>query len=336
MDEAGFRKFIKEAKRVPKGLTEKTIRSHIKFVKEFEGFLKRKGSKRRFPNARASDIKSFITYLAKEDRSKFEDMLGLLRYSRFVDNKDVEFALLNALDGAKVISDLCEVVERKHGKRRYDDVLGEFKPPPIGTPPKKMPKATSDFMGRLESGLGEEETREVLLTGVHAGPVEYYTSERKMFLASKDVDEYLRKRRKEFVELLEGHARDKTPFYNQMIDEDVLDFVRGNPEIAGGMRRGDKIYCTKIPYMTIEYLKEKDKRLKRYYGCHCLLARESILSGKKISRNLCYCSAGYEKRPFDVAFGKPVKAEVLKSILWGDTVCRFAIEIPEAHRKKRA
>lgn len=335
MDEAGFREFIKEAKRVPKGLTEKTIRSHVKMVKEFETFLKKRSSKRGFPDAREGDVKSFMAHLAKEDGSTFENMIGLLRYSRFIDNRDVEFSLLNALDGAKVMGDLCEVVKRKHGKRRYDAVLGEFNPPPIGTPPKKMPKATSDFMGRLESGLGEEETREVLLTGVHAGPSTLYTAERKMFLASKDVDEYLRKRRKEFVKLLEGHKRDKTPFFNQMIDEDVLDFVRGNPEIAGGMRRGDKIYCTKIPYMTIEYLKEKDKKLKRYYGCHCLLARESIMSGEKISRNLCYCSAGFEKKPFDVAFGKPLKAEVLKSILWGDTVCRFTIEIPERLRVRR-
>ena len=55
-----------------------------------------------------------------------------------------------------------------------------------------------------------------------------------------------------------------------------------------------------------------------------------------MSRNLCYCSAGYEKRPFDVAFGKSVKAEVKQSVLWGDPVCRFAIEIPEEHRVKKA
>ena len=120
-----------------------------------------------------------------------------------------------------------------------------------------------------------------------------------------------------------------------LIDQDALDFVKGNPEVAGGVRRGKKIYQTKIPYMIIEYLKEKDPKLKRYYGCHCLLARESILSGEEMSRNLCYCSAGYEKMPYEVAFGKPVKTEVLKSILWGDTVCRFAMEIPEGYLPKR-
>lgn len=336
MDEAGFRKFIKDAKRVPKGLPEKAVRSHIRMVKEFEAFLDGRKSGRTFEDADARDAKAFMALLAEERRSSFESLLGLLRYSRFCGNTAVELAVLNALDGAKVIGDLCETVKRRHGKRRHDEVLGGFAPPAAGTPPKRMPKVTSDFMRRLEKGLGEEETRSVLLTGPHAGPPEYYADERKMFLASKDVDEYLAKRRKEFIGLLEGHMRDGTLFFNQMIDRDVLDYVRGNPEVAGGVRRGDRIYCTKIPYMAIEYLKEEDERLKRYYGCHCLLARESIMSGRKMSRNLCYCSAGYEKMPFEVAFGGPVRVEILKSILWGDTVCRFAIEIPEEHRVKRA
>jgi len=335
MDEIGFRRFIKEGKRVPKGLTEKTVRSHIVIVKEFESFLRKKGKGRRFANARARDVKSFMAHMAKEGRGTFDGYLGMLRYSRFCGNGDVEFALLNALDGAKVMGDLCEVVRKKHGKKRYDEILGGFEPPAIGTSPKKMPKATREFTDRLESGLGEKGARAILLVGVHAGSPKYYTEERKMLLASKDVDEYLRKRRERMVKLLEGHMRDGTPFYNQMIDQDALDFVKGNPEVAGGVRRGKKIYQTKIPYMIIEYLKEKDPKLKRYYGCHCLLARESILSGEEMSRNLCYCSAGYEKMPYEVAFGKPVKTEVLKSILWGDTVCRFAMEVPEGYLPRR-
>lgn len=334
MDEVGFRKFLKEGKRVPKGLTAKTIRSNIEVVKEFESYLKAKGSKRGPADARANDVKLFMAHLAEEDRSKFDTLLGLVRYSRFCGNEAAELALINALDGANVIDDLCKVVKTKHGKRRYEEVLGGFVPPPIGTPPKKMPKVTSEFMDRMESCLGERETREVLLTGVHAGPPSYYADEKEMLLASKDVDDYLRKRREKFIGLLDGHMKNRTLFFTQMIDKDVMAHVRKNPEVAGGVRKGNKIYCTKIPYMAIEYLKEKDGKLKRYYGCHCPLARESIMSGKKMSRNLCYCSAGYEKMPFEVAFGEPVRIEILKSILWGDAVCRFSIEIPEKHRPK--
>jgi hypothetical protein len=32
-----------------------------------------------------------------------------------------------------------------------------------------------------------------------------------------------------------------------------------------------------------------------------------------------------------VAFGQPLKAEVLQSVLWGDPVCRFSIDIPKEY-----
>lgn len=127
--------------------------------------------------------------------------------------------------------------------------------------------------------------------------------------------------------------KDGTLYFTQEINREVLDFVRGNPEIAGGVRRGNMMYFTKIPYMTIDYLREKDPKLKRYHCCHCPLARESILAGETMSRNLCYCSAGYEMGPLKVAFRKPLRAEIRKSALWGDSVCQFAIEIPMEYLK---
>lgn len=336
MDEAGFREFLKAGERVPKNMDAKTIRANIKAVKDFESHLKRKGKK--LEKVKGRDARAFMVEATEKGKGSFDSFLGLLRYARFRGNTDMEMGILNALDGAKVMDDLCEVVRKKHGKKRYDEVLGGFRSPPIGTDPKKMPRATCEFISRLESGFGEDGAREVLLVGVHAGSPKYYTEEREMLLASKDVDDYLRKRREKMVKLLEGHMKNCTPFYNQMIDQDALDFVRSNPEVAGGVRRGKKIYQTKIPYMMIEYLKEGDAKMKRYYGCHCLLARESILSGEEMSRNLCYCSAGYVKMPYEVAFGKPVRTEVLKSILWGDEVCRFAMEIPKEYlpKKKKA
>ncbi len=336
MNEKGFRKFIKEAKRVPKGLSEKTIRSHIRMVKEFEKLLKSKNPRKEFNDARERDVKAFIKHLAKTDRNTFDNLIGLLRYARFSGNRDAELALLIVLDGGNILGIMCDTVRREYGKRKGDELLRGFELPAIGTSFKHMPKVTSEFMRRLESGIGEAATRELLLTGPHAGPPEYYLEERKMLKASKSIDEYLRKRGKKFIEELTGHMRNGTLFFTQEINQDVIDFVRRNPEIAGGVRKGDLIYCTKVPYMAIEYLREKDQKMKRYYYCHCPLARESIPSGKAMSRNFCYCSAGFEKRPFDVAFGVPLKAKVKKSVLWGNSVCQFVLEIPKGYRAKKS
>ncbi len=334
MDENGFREFVREGKRVPKGLTERTIRLHLQMVKEFESFLNKRSQGTGFEQARARDAKAFVKELSREGRCTFDNFIGLLRYSRFLDNRDVEQTLILLLDGSNVLAGLCRNVEQRFGKKRAAKILGGYVPPAVGTPPKKMPKATSDFLNRLESAVAVEEVRKVLIRSPHAGPPSYYDDDKKTFKEAKSIDEYLHLRHEKFLDVLREHMENGTLFFNQPIDQRVLAWVKANPEIGGGARKGSFIYCTKVPYMAIEYLREKDRTLKRYYYCHCPLARESIVMGKEMSRNLCYCSAGYEKAPFEAAFGVPVKIEVLKSVLWGDSLCRFAIEIPKGVRKR--
>jgi hypothetical protein len=123
-------------------------------------------------------------------------------------------------------------------------------------------------------------------------------------------------------------------WYEQEITPETVEYVRGNQEVLSGIRRGDRIYTTKSPYAPGQYLAETDPLMKRYYMCHCPLARASILSGEpEISPTWCYCSGGYEKLKFDVVFGEPVEVEVLESALAGDPRCRFAVKIPEGKLK---
>jgi hypothetical protein len=116
MDEKGFRKFIKEAKRVPKGLSEETIRSHVRMVKEFEAFIRKKGPKKKFGDAKASDVKEFIKHLTKDGRNTFDNLIGLLRYARFAGNKDAELSLLIILDGGNILGILCDTVKKEYGE----------------------------------------------------------------------------------------------------------------------------------------------------------------------------------------------------------------------------
>lgn len=188
-------------------------------------------------------------------------------------------------------------------------------------------------MERLEANLDEETSRRILISGPHAGPKEYYLDERRKFLQSKNIDDFLKKRHQEFVNLLEKHMKQNTLFFNQEIDEENLEFIRKNPTIHSGVRKDNVIYETKIPYMTKEYLHEKDEKMKRYYYCHCPWIREAIRSGMEISPNFCYCSAGFHKRPWDVIFDQDVKADVIETVLKGDLVCKFAIHIPREYMK---
>jgi hypothetical protein len=335
VDEKGFRAFVAEGRRVKKDLSEEEIRSNLKMIDEFERFLSRKSPPRSLRVATAMDLEEFVGELSGKCENTEENLLGLLRYARFENNKAVEAAAVQMLDGATVMVALSEIVKDRVGAIEHRDIFDGIEFPAIGSPMKDWPKVTKVVMERLESGLGKDGCREALLAGPHTAPDEHYLPEKKKFEESEDIDAFLMSRSDDFVALLKQCMDENTLFFNQEIDEDVLNHVRGNREMGGGVRNGDIIYETKIPYMAREYLREVDRKMKRYYYCHCPWVREAILSGLEVPSDFCYCSAAYHKKPWDVIFGEPVEVEVVSSVLRGDLVCRYAIKIPEKHHTRR-
>jgi len=309
-------------------LNQETIRAHVEMVREFEVLLSKKDGNRDLSSATVDDLQSFVAQLMKNGSNTWENLLALLRYSRFAENRELEVALLELLDGSDVLENLSETLRHTVGEGKRDEIFKGINLPPLGTHSRDKPKVTQALMRRLETVLGETMCREVLSSGPHASPREEYLPDREEFLASENVDDFLEKRHKEYVDSLQKHMEEKTVYFTQEIDEEVIQYVRDTPTCQNGVRRGDVIYVTKIPYMAKKYLHEKDEKRKRYYYCHCPWVREAIMSNVKISPNFCYCSAGFEKRPWDVIFDQTVKADVIETVLKGDLICKFAIHIP--------
>jgi hypothetical protein len=326
LDEIVFKNYCLERK-----LSEETIQEHVKIVKEFETFLRTKCQNRGIPNATPANLYTFVKNLMEENRNTWDNLLPLVRYARFINNKEIIVSVLELLDGSDVLENLSNTIKQKVGKTKHKAIFEGIKLPPLGTLPKDRPKITKKFMENLEAELGVRKCREILSSGPHAGPKEQYLPEKKKFLESKGIDDFLRKKQEEYVEELEKHIEEKTLYFTQEITKEVLDYVRETPTCQVGVRKGDVIYVTKIPYMAKEYLREKDPKKKRYYACHCAWVREAIKSDLKISPNFCYCSAGFEKRLWDVIFDQDVKADVLQTVLRGDQICKFAIHIPKEH-----
>lgn len=91
-------------------------------------------------------------------------------------------------------------------------------------------------------------------------------------------------------------------------------------------RRGSVIYTTKIPYNLEGYKNAKTQDEKKRNYCHCSLVREYLDEG--ISTTFCNCSAGWYRQIWEGILKKPVRIEILKTLLNGDESCEFAIHIP--------
>jgi hypothetical protein len=325
--ESEFRKRLKK-----RGLNEKNADFAVSTVGEFEDYLeKRKAS---FESAGLDELKNYVSLLIKEGRNSMDRLIALARYCSFA-KKNNYFVYLVSLFGARnVLPDIGKRLGTIAGKETRRKVFEGFELPPLGSPQDDYPKLTKKIVDALEAELPSETCREVLTWNYHKVPVKAFKEKKERFEKARSIDEFLKDEHRRFVEELSGYMQRKEIWYEQEITPEVLELVKGNQEIQNGVRQGDKIYVSKIPFAPKQYLAEKDPVIKRYYACHCQLVRTAIRDGKpKISPVFCYCSGGYEKLPYDVIFGEPVEIELLESALKGNMRCRFAITIPKGKMK---
>jgi hypothetical protein len=325
MDAKGYRKFCAKGERVKKGMKKKEIDANLKVAAEFEASLKGKD----FKKATKADVNRFTSKLIRNGRNDLGSYVGLLRYARFVGNQDVEAEVLAKVGGLDVLETLSATIKDELGAEAQRRIFKGVKHPKPGTPHTSLPKTAAKFLRNLQAEVGKAGSRRMLQTGPDAGPKKGHAHHRELYLKSGSVDKYLAARRKDFIETLDKHRREGTLFYNQRINDAVMEYVRKTPEMEGGQRKGRKIFVVKIPYMAIEYLRANDSKMRRYYFCHCPWARETILSGKELDPEFCNCSAGYTKKPLDVAFDADLEIEVLESVLAGGDRCRFALKLPK-------
>jgi hypothetical protein len=327
MKEKEFREFLQERK-----MGEEQIEEAIEAVLEFERTMEAKGGA--LESATVEDLKEHISLLMSRGENSQDRLLALARYCYLVKRNDLYIYFASILGGRKVLPSISERLASLVGEEARARIFEGVENPPMGTPPERLPWPTERLMDRLVAELPPEVYRRVLAGNHHRIPLEAFEGLKRLYDESESIDEFLEKKHERAVAELEEYSAEGKIWYEQEITPRVIEFVRGNQEVLGGVRRGDKIYFTKIPYDPDAYVRETDPLMKRYHACHCTLARATILTGEpEINPEWCYCSAGYGKTPYDVIFGVETEVEMLENALAGDPRCRFAVKIPEGKFK---
>ena len=308
--------------------SEESIRSAVEYVREFEAYLAEAGLS--LDSFTVSDLKNYASRLIENQKNTMERFLALARYAYMAGLNEVFVYFTAILGGREVIPSISERLKSLAGEETRDNVFREIELPPLGSPPEELPEVTSRLLGRLQE-LGVETCRSVLAYNHHGIPHEHFDRHKAWLKEAGDIEGFLKKVHQEAVAELERYMNEGKVWYEQEITPEVVEFVRSNQEVLSAVRDGDYLYITKIPYAPKDWLSESDPTTKRYYACHCPLARAAIImQGPNISSDWCYCSGGYQKLMFDVVFGEPTEVEVLESVLAGDARCRFRVKIPEA------
>ncbi len=324
MDREGFRTYLQEKK-----LPEEHLDPFVALVERFERFLEASGCSDDIGSASPDDVDAFSATLIAEGDNAWDNYIALLRYAAFSKNRPFFIAVMEYLDGAEALGNLHKKVGETLGEAKRNEIFQGIDLPPLGTPNTEKARRTQPVIDRLEAA-DPEACKAILGSSLRDLEDAWFEDAKTTFPETGSVDDFLKKRREDFLAELEKHKREGTWWFVQVITDEVIDFVRQNPEVTTGVREGNVVYEAKIPYMAAEYLAETDQRMKRYYYCHCPWVRESIRSGgPEVSSAFCNCSSAFHKKKWEVIFEQPLRAEVVETVLRGDPWCKFAIHLPE-------
>ena len=324
MDKNGFRADLGR-----KGLSDEQIDSSIAIGERFEAYLRETPRKAGPGNATARDVNAFSRRMIEEGINTWDNYVALIRYGRFTKNDETQVAALELIDGAEALDTLHRKLGEAIGEERRDRIFAGIELPPLGTPNVDKPALTRIVMERLEADVEPKTCVGILGSGLRYSEDEWFLDAKSKYEEPGGIDAYLKAKGADFIAQLETHRDEGTLFFSQPIDDVVIAYVREHPEVMSGVRRGDLLIEAKIPHQAIEFLAATDPTKKAYYYCHCPWVKSSLADGaSEISPTFCNCSAAFHKRPYEVIFGQPLRAEVLETVLRGDPWCRFAIHLP--------
>ena len=95
------------------------------------------------------------------------------------------------------------------------------------------------------------------------------------------------------------------------------------------IRVGNILYTTKDPVDRPAYKNAKTPLERRLAACFCGLVKDRMQKGEPVPFTHCYCGAGWFHQLWEGILGKPVRVEILTSVLQGDEICTFAIHLPD-------
>lgn len=316
---------------IDKGVERHKIDYAIKEVEKLENFLAENGTDLYACNSK--DIQAYMDRLIDKKENSIKTIIFLARYFLSQKNKTIYIYFTQLLGVSGVIENILNRFEIMAEKKGLNvEVKQKINILPIGSSPKKYPDFVKSFMVVLKSFLTEDEARWVLAGNNHQIPTESFEEEKRHFMNADSIEAYLTERHLRAVKKLQQHADEGTVWFEQIITPEVVELVRSNQEMLGGIKRGNKIVLTKIPYNPSEYVKTDDLTQRRYMACHCPFIRNHLLQDfSDIDPDWCYCSGGFAKATFEHIFERELNVELIESCLTGSDKCRFAITIPQEY-----
>lgn len=325
MNELAFRTYLFENK-----VDREQATIFLERLEELKQFM---GTKQIDTLTRGTILQYTEHLVVTDSETVLDSLRALLHYGNFIHNYDYVAEVLDIAEAYNAMDTLYERVGEQCGEQVRDTVFASVTIPPLGVNPESKSEFTKVVLQRLETQVGEAKTVELLAPCLHGRPEE--PQAHMDFMRLNDIDEFLALKHQEVIDRFRQHKENGTLEWAQYVDDAVVAYVENTLTISPGIREGDKIIQTKVPFQIKAMLEAKEPRMKRYYVCYCPWVRGAIKDGTEdqISANFCHCSAGFTKKYWDFVFNQPVTVQPIETALTGSFHCKFAVQIPKEYQK---
>ncbi len=275
-----------------------------------------------------ASLDAFIQWLVEHNLNTVKSFVSMMRYYKLIKRHDLFVRLTQYTGGLDVIDNILINLERQEGLLTKEAVKKDLILPYLGMPPEEVIHFTEAFMLRLTTHISADSLKTILAHNNHGVPESAFMVDITEYEQAPSLEVFLKGMHERSVATLQRHADENKIWFEQIIDQSVVDYVKNDPHLLSAVLENGSLILKKIPYDIKNFLKTTDPLQKRYLSCHCPFAREAILNPSvDINPIWCHCSAGFEKFPFEVILKQKLKVNVLKNVLQGDSECLFEIPL---------
>ena len=324
MNQDEFKKYLEERK-----VESQLITGYIKQIRNYEKYLSNENLT--LETSLPTKIMDYSDYLVLQDEWSVLDFLNaIMNYANYSKRYEFTTKVIDISESYNAMDNLYSRVAEIHGEPLRNEIFKDLRIPKLGNHPEKKPEFTKVILKRVEEKLGKENTIDLLSPCLHGRPPDDIEGDKKL-LKELGIDGFLERKHQDLITRLEKHRDEGTLEFAQKIDDEIVQYIRDNQMIAGGVREGNIIYVSKLPYQMREFLDAKDERIKRFSLCYCPWIRGALKNGteKEITKDFCHCSAGWYKLYWDQIFEQSIKVDPIKTARNGDMECKFAIHLPD-------
>jgi hypothetical protein len=323
MNERNFQLFLEETEIPPE-----TIKKFLSMLRDYEIYLKNENLT--LDSVNPKKLVEYTEYLVSINADYVLDFLrAISSYANYSQKYDCITEVIDIVESYNAMDTLFSRIAEIHGEQMRNEFFRDLVIPPLGVHPEKKPNFTKSIMKRLHESLGKKDIINLLSPCLHGRPPDDIEGDKEA-LAVLGIDGFLLKKHQDLIKRLEKHRDEGTLEFAQIVDEEVIEFARNNQMLAAGVRKGNVIYTSKLPYQIKKFLTVKDDNMKKFYLCYCPWIRGALKEGTKHENltDFCHCSAGWYKLYWDQIFEQSISVEPIKTGLKGDLECTFAIHLP--------